>query len=78
VGANGALRTARLSRTSPVLEGEPMSRGELADAVNAHLWQTTHVRYTLDAHTIALRTRRRPLALRRVPVGPARGSRRRH
>jgi hypothetical protein len=53
VGANDALRAARLSRPSPTLEGEPMSRGELADAVNAHLWQTTHARYALDAHTIA-------------------------
>lgn len=53
MGANGALRAARLSRPSPALDGEPMSRGELADAANAHLWQTTHTRYALDAHTIA-------------------------
>ncbi|MDN5750144.1 MAG: hypothetical protein L0H64_16800 [Pseudonocardia sp.] len=53
MGANDALRVARLSRPSSVLDGEPMSRGELADAVNAHLWQTTHTRYALDAHTIA-------------------------
>ena len=53
MGANDALRAARLSRPSPLLDGEPMSRGDLADAVNAHLWQTTHARYALDAHTIA-------------------------
>lgn len=51
--ANDTLRAARLSRPSPALDGEPMSRGELADAVNTHLWQTTHTRYALDAHTIA-------------------------
>lgn len=53
MGANNALRAARLSRPSALLDGEPMSRGELADAANAHLWQTTHTRYALDAHTIA-------------------------
>ncbi|WP_300013744.1 XRE family transcriptional regulator [Pseudonocardia sp.] len=53
MGANDALRAARLSRPSALLDGEPMSRGELADAANAHLWQTTHTRYALDAHTIA-------------------------
>ncbi|MHA6783163.1 hypothetical protein ACVGOW_19515 [Pseudonocardia saturnea] len=53
MGANDALRTARLSRPSPLLDGEPMSRAELADAVNAHLWKTTHTRHVLDAHTIA-------------------------
>lgn len=53
MGANDALRATRLSRPSALLDGEPMSRAELADAVNAHLWQTTHARYALDAHTIA-------------------------
>ncbi len=30
-----------------------MSRGELAEAVNAWLWETTLQRYELDAHTLA-------------------------
>ena len=51
--ANDTLRAARLSRPSPTLDSEPMSRSELADAVNTHLWKSTHTRYALDAHTIA-------------------------
>ncbi len=30
-----------------------MSRRELAEAVNAWLWETTRQRYELDAHTLA-------------------------
>ena len=30
-----------------------MSRGELAEAVNAWLWETTRQRYELDAHSSA-------------------------
>lgn len=50
---NDQLREARLNTPSRALPGEPMSRGELADAVNAWLWETTGKRYSLDAHTIA-------------------------
>jgi len=30
-----------------------MSRSELAEAVNARLWETIRQRYELDAHTFA-------------------------
>jgi len=51
--ANDRLRAARLAQPSPTLPGEVMSRSELADAVNAHLWHATGRRFALDAHTIA-------------------------
>lgn len=50
---NEDLRRERLALRSPVHPGEPMSRAELAEAVNAELWRTTGKRYVLDAHTIA-------------------------
>jgi hypothetical protein len=53
VEPNEQLRRVRLSRPSPVHRGEPLSRAELAEAVNAELWRTTGKRYALDAHTIA-------------------------
>ena len=37
---NNKLRAAREATASPAIAGEPMSRSELAEAVNAYLWQT--------------------------------------
>lgn len=53
MGRNNELRVARTSMPSPHFAGEPMSRAELAEAVNTELWRTTGRRYGLDAHTIA-------------------------
>lgn len=50
---NHLLRAARERTPSHVAPGEPMSRRELAEAVNAWLWRTTGRRYEVDAHTIA-------------------------
>lgn len=50
---NGLLRDARLDMQSRALPNEPMSRRELAEAVNAWLWETTGKRFDLDAHAIA-------------------------
>ena len=54
-GPNGRLRAAREARESHAMAGEPMSRSELAEAVNAHVWQASHhkTKTTLDANTIA-------------------------
>lgn len=45
-----AMRERTPSRTAP---GEPMSRTELAESVNAFLWNSTAERYDLDGHAIA-------------------------
>ena len=50
---NERLRARREATPSANAPGEPMSRAELAEAVNRHLWTTTGKRYGLDAHTIA-------------------------
>lgn len=50
---NDMLRDARLNARSRVLPNEPMSRRELAEAVNAWLWETTGKRFDLDAHAVA-------------------------
>ncbi|MFR9730208.1 hypothetical protein ACL03H_13335 [Saccharopolyspora sp. MS10] len=50
---NDRLREAREARPSRVAPGEPLSRAELAEAVNAYLWESTGRRYTLSAHHIA-------------------------
>lgn len=50
---NVELRAARLAVPSPRLAGEPMSRTELAEAVNTELWRATGKRYALDGHAIA-------------------------
>ncbi|MFD9703860.1 hypothetical protein [Lentzea sp. NPDC059081] len=49
---NNLLRAARERTPSRVAPGEPMSRRELAEAVNRWLWVTTAERYELDAHSI--------------------------
>ncbi|GAA4024910.1 hypothetical protein GCM10022247_56680 [Allokutzneria multivorans] len=50
---NDLLRAARERRPSRLAPGEPMSRQELAQAVNEWLWTTTGRRYELDAHAVA-------------------------
>lgn len=50
---NHLLRAARERRPSRLAPGAPMSRQELAQAVNQWLWTTTGQRYEVDAHTIA-------------------------
>ncbi len=50
---NGLLRARREHIPSRWTPGECMSRRELAEAVNAWLWDTTGKRYELDAHSIA-------------------------
>lgn len=49
---NHPLRAARERTPSRVVPAEPMSRRELAEAVNRWLWVTTATRYELDAHSI--------------------------
>lgn len=52
---NDRLRKARENTPSRAVPGEPMSRSELAEAVNAHVWTASgkRTRTALDAHTIA-------------------------
>jgi hypothetical protein len=45
---NTLLAQARRARKSPSGSGRPMSRQELADAVNAYLWDTYQVTNTWD------------------------------
>lgn len=49
---NDALRAARERTPSRRMPGVPMTRAELADAVNAHLWDRTGRRYELDDHLV--------------------------
>lgn len=67
---NRALRAARERLPSRRVPGEPLSRGELADAVNAHLWQTTGVRYELDDHLVGKWER----GVVRWPIAPYRAA----
>jgi hypothetical protein len=50
---NRELRARRQAVPSRIAPGDPMSRAELAEAVNRYLWETTGKRYQSDAHTIA-------------------------
>jgi hypothetical protein len=50
---NSKLRARREAMPSRKVPGEGMSRGELADAVNAYLWKATGERYDLDARAVA-------------------------
>ena len=53
VEPNRKFRTARESTPSPTTPGYSMSRAELAEAVNEHLWRTTKKHYaSLDARAI--------------------------
>lgn len=49
---NDALRAARERTPSRLTPGEAMTRAELADAVNAWLWENTGRRFELDDHLI--------------------------
>jgi hypothetical protein len=49
---NAALRAARERLSSRLAPGEPMTRAELAEAVNAWLWENTGRRFELDDHLI--------------------------
>lgn len=50
---NRQLRTARERTLSRRIPGEPMGREELAEAVNAWLWENTGEHFDLDARAIA-------------------------
>lgn len=51
--ANDLLRAARERLPSRRVPGEPMTRAELAEAINAWLWDTTRKRFDLDARAVA-------------------------
>ncbi|MGW0179912.1 XRE family transcriptional regulator [Nocardia sp. NPDC003345] len=50
---NLKLQQRREATPSPNVAGRSMTRVELAEAVNAHLWHARGLRRELDAHTIA-------------------------
>jgi hypothetical protein len=50
---NRLLRAARERAPSRTAPGEPASRQEIAEAVNAFLWRETGRRYEFDAHHLA-------------------------
>ncbi|MBF6185116.1 MULTISPECIES: hypothetical protein [Nocardia] len=50
---NLKLQQRREATPSPTVAGRSMTRAELAEAVNDHLWWATGRRRELDAHTIA-------------------------
>lgn len=50
---NGQLRAARERLPSRRVPGGPMSRAELAETVNAWLWDTAGQRFDLDARAVA-------------------------
>lgn len=50
---NTKLRATREATPSRAKPGERMGRAELANAVNAYLWDTRQKSYNLDAHTLA-------------------------
>lgn len=52
-GVNSALRTARENVASAAHLGEHLSRQELADLVNAYLWDRHGKRVEIDAHYVA-------------------------
>lgn len=51
-GPNDLLRSARVARPSPSGSGRPMSRQELAEAVNAWLFEHAGRTFSVDAHYI--------------------------
>lgn len=50
---NTQLQQRREGTPSRFVPGQTMTRAELADAINEHVWQTTGIRRDLDAHAIA-------------------------
>ena len=69
-GRNELLRAARERSASRLVPGEPMTRAELAEAVNAWLWTATGQRYDLDAHHVAKYER----GVVRYPIAPYRSA----
>ena len=67
---NERLRAARERIPSRLVPGEPLSRSELAEAVNAHLWQVTGRRYDLDGHHVSKYER----GVVRYPIAPYRAA----
>lgn len=65
---NAVLRAARARLPSRRAPGEPMTRAELADAVNAWLWEHTSRRFDLDDHLIGKWER----GIVRYPIAPYR------
>jgi hypothetical protein len=65
---NDALRAARERTPSRFTPGETMTRAELADAVNAWLWENTGGRFELDDHLIGKWER----GIVRYPIRPYR------
>lgn len=51
-GGNDRLRALRDATLSPKRPGASMSRAELAEAVNAHVWETSGQRVCLDAEAV--------------------------
>lgn len=49
---NDRLRALRTATQSPKRPGASMSRAELAEAVNAHVWETSGQRVSLDAEAV--------------------------
>ncbi len=67
---NVPLRAARERTPSRIAPGECLSRADLAEAVNAYLWQATGRRYELDAHHVAKWER----GAVRFPIAPYRAA----
>lgn len=67
---NAALRAARERLPSSRTPGGHLTRAELADAVNRHLWVTTNIKYELDDHLIGKWER----GAVRWPIGPYRAA----
>lgn len=67
---NRLLRAARERCPSPSTPGQGMSRSELAEAVNAWLWESTRRRYDLHGHHVAKYER----GVVRFPIGPYRAA----
>ena len=67
---NERLRAARERMPSRLVPGEPMSRAELAKAVNEYLWRATGQRFDLDGHHVAKYER----AVVRYPIAPYRAA----
>lgn len=51
-GSNDRLRALRTATPSPTRPGASMSRAELAEAVNTHVWETSGQRVCLDAEAV--------------------------
>ena len=76
---NELLRTAREQVESPSCPGEPMTRQELAEAVNAQVYRATEKVTAVDAnHVGKWEMRKDPVAGRALPRRASRRVGRRH